>query len=283
MQGMWGPQKDFLGFGAVLTPLVGISEMSGYPERDPIGVGTNYPDYVINPGHTVTGILAAIRHRNRTGHGQCIELSQLESVVNVLGPAVADFLANSENTSRIGNRHPFYTPHGCFRCLDDESSVGSPDRWIVIACRDDAEFAALADTIGQPQLATDARFATQPARKANEADLEAVLSAWTADKVAEEAVNLLQSRGIPSGLVANAQDILDKDEHVKSRGYYQYLDHPETGVAAYDGAVARLSKTPGYHAAPAPLMGEHTMEVCERILGLSMDEIADLMSDSILV
>lgn len=283
MQGMWGPQKDFLGFGAVLTPLVGISEMSGYPDREPIGVGTNYPDYVINPGHTVTAILAAIRHRNRTGQGQCVELAQLESVVNVLGPAVAEYLANGTNSTRMGNHHLLYTPHGCFRCADDESSVGSPDRWIVIACRDDAEFLALADVMGQPTLASDPRFSTQPARKANEDELESLISAWTAGRVAEETVDLLQSRAIPSGLVANAQDILDKDAHMKARAYYQYLDHPETGVAAYDGAVPRLSKTPGYHAAPAPLMGEHTMDVCERILGLSTDEIADLLADGILV
>ena len=94
MQGLSGPHKDFLGFGAVLTPVTGISELSGFPDRRPIGVGTNYPDYVINPGHTITAVLAALRYRNRTGKGQCIELSQLESVVNVLGTAVADYLAN---------------------------------------------------------------------------------------------------------------------------------------------------------------------------------------------
>ena len=82
--------SDFLGFGAVLTPVTGISYMSGFPNRPPIGVGTNYPDYVINPGHTVTAILAALRYRNRTGKGQCIELPQIESVVNALGTAVLD-------------------------------------------------------------------------------------------------------------------------------------------------------------------------------------------------
>ena len=66
MQGMSGPHRDFLGFGAVLTPIVGVSEMSGFPHQPPFGVGTNYPDYVINPGHTVTAILAALHYRNRT-------------------------------------------------------------------------------------------------------------------------------------------------------------------------------------------------------------------------
>ena len=82
MQGLDGPHREFLGFGAVLTPIVGISYMSGFPHRAPIGPGTNYPDYVINPGHTITAVLAALRYRNRTGKGQCVELPQIESVVN---------------------------------------------------------------------------------------------------------------------------------------------------------------------------------------------------------
>lgn len=77
MLGLWGPYRDFAGFGAVLTPITGISHLSGDPERKPVGVGTNFPDYVVNPGHTVVAILAALRHRRRTGQGQRIELAQI--------------------------------------------------------------------------------------------------------------------------------------------------------------------------------------------------------------
>jgi benzylsuccinate CoA-transferase BbsF subunit len=83
-------------------------------------------------------------------------------------------------------------------------------------------------------------------------------------------------------VVQNAQDMLERDPHMVARGYYQYLDHPEIGRSAYDGAAAHLSETPGYHAAPAPLMGEHTFEVCERIIGLTGDEIADLLAEGVL-
>lgn len=283
MQGMWGPHRDFLGFGAVLTPVVGISEMSGFPHRPPFGVGTNYPDYVINPTHTVVAILAALRHRNRTGKGQCIELAQVESVVNVLGTAVADYLANGHVQTRAGNRSPIASPHGAFRCADDPSSVGSPDRWVVIACRSDAEWRAAATALGHPDAADDPRFATFASRKANEDALEAEITSWTRDRVAEEVMEALQAAGVPAGVVQNAQDILDRDPHVRARGYYQYLDHPETGRAAYDGPGARLSRTPGYFTGPAPLLGQHTFEVCERILGLSPDEIADLAAEEVLM
>jgi benzylsuccinate CoA-transferase BbsF subunit len=283
MQGMWGPHKDFLGFGAVLTPVVGISEMSGFPHRPPFGVGTNYPDYVINPAHTAVAILAALRYRNKSGKGQCIELAQIESVVNVLGTAVADYLANGRIQTRGGNRSAIASPHGAFRCQDDETSVSSPDRWVAIACRTDAEWAAACDVLGHPEAASDPRFATFAARKANEDALEAALGEWTRVWKAEDLMEALQARGVPAGVVQNAQDILDKDPHVKARGYYQYLDHPETGRAAYDGPGAKLSRTPGYFSGPAPLLGEHTYDVCERILGLSGDEIADLMAEEVLM
>lgn len=283
MQGMEGPHRDFLGFGAVLTPVTGLSELSGFPHRPPMGVGTNYPDYVVNPGHTVTAILAALRYRNRTGKGQLIELPQVESVVNVLGPAVADFLANGVNETRAGNSSPVVSPHGAFRCADDPESSGSPDRWVALACRTDAEWQALCNSLGHAEAATDARFATFAARKANEEALEALIGEWTRPRKAEDLMETLQTAGVPAGVVQNAQDMLDRDPHMKARGYYEYLDHPETGRAAYDGPAARLSQTPAHHRAPAPLLGEHTMDVCERVIGLSMEEIADLMAEGVLV
>ena len=282
MQGMEGPHRDFLGFGAVLTPVTGISHLSGFPHRPPIGVGTNYPDYVVNPGHTVTAILAALRYRNRTGKGQMVELPQVESVVNILGTSLLHYLANGVNEGRIGNRHPAAAPHGAFRCADDPTSLGSEDRWVAIACRTDVQWQALCDAFGHSAMATDTKYATLADRKANEDQLEAMVGEWVRELRAEDVAVLLQSRGVPAGVVQNSQDILDKDEHMKARGYYQYLDHSETGRSAYDGPGARLSLTPAGHRAPAPLLGEHTFEVCERVLGLDPDETGELVAAGIL-
>jgi len=283
MQGLEGPHRDFLGFGAVLTPVTGISHMSGFPWRPPIGVGTNYPDYVVNPGHTITAVLAALRYRNKTGLGQLVELPQIESVVNSLGTAVADYLANGNVQVRGGNRSPIAAPHGAFRCLDDPSSVGSIDRWVAISCRSDREWRQICEAFGQPGMATDPRFSTFESRKANEDELESLLGEWTKIRRAEDVMALLQERGVPAGVVQTSQDMLDRDPHLKQRGYYRYLDHAETGRAAYDGPAFVLSDTPGELRWPAPLLGEHTMDVCERILGMSMDEIADLLAEGVLV
>ena len=283
MQGLEGPHRDFLGFGAVLTPVTGISHLSGFPNRPPFGVGTNFPDYVINPGHTCVAILAALRYRNRTGKGQCVELPQIESVVNALGTAVADYLANGTIQMRSGNRNPIAAPHAALPCLDDSESLGSTDRWIAVACYNDSQWRSLCEVLGAPALAGDPRFSAFDARKANEDDLESALAALTSVWKAEELMAALQARGVPAGVVQNAQDMLDRDPHMKVRGYYHYLDHPETGCAAYDGPSAVLSATPGRHRAPAPLLGEHTLDVCERIIGLDMDEIASLLAEGVLV
>ena len=282
MQGMVGPHRDFLGFGAVLTPITGISELSGFPHHPPIGIGTNYPDYVVNPGHLTYALLAALRHRDITGEGQLVEMPQIESVVNALAPAILDYTANGVVQTRAGNRSPIAAPHGAFRCADDPTSAGSEDRWIAIACGSDEQWAAICDAFGQLGSATDPRFATHEARKANEDALETLVNLWTADRRAEDVMADLQARGVPAGVIQNAQDILDKDPHVRERAYYQYLDHPETGRSAYDGPCARLSETPGVHRAAAPLFGQHTDEVCRRILKLTDDEVAALLVEGVL-
>ncbi|MEX1102743.1 MAG: CoA transferase, partial [Dehalococcoidia bacterium] len=223
-----------------------------------------------------------LRYRNKTGKGQLVELPQIESVVNVLGTAVADYLANGTVQNRGGNRSPIAAPHGAFRCADDLGSVNSPDRWVVIACRDDREWMELCQVLGHAEPGADPRFETLTDRKAHEDELEALVGEWLKHRTAEDVMALLQGAGIPCGVVQNAQDLLDRDPHMKARGYYVYLDHPETGRAAYDGPSWKMSATPGELRAPAPLLGEHTMDVCERILGLSMDEIGDLMAEGVL-
>ncbi len=277
MQGIDGPHKDFFGFGAVLNPITGYNELSGFPHRPPMGLGTNYPDYVINPGHTLVGILAALRYRKRTGKGQRVELAQLESSVAPLAPAVMDYLANGRVQTRKGNRISYASPHGAFRCKDGTWEDKPEDRWIAFGIFDDAQWRGLVNAMGSPSWASDAKFATLDARKEHEDELDAHVTAWTLEHIAEELMTLLQSKGVGAGVVQNARDVLDADEHLKARGYYQYLDHPETGRSAYDGAPFVLSKTPGTLRSPAPLLGQDNEYVCKEILGMSDDEIADAL------
>jgi crotonobetainyl-CoA:carnitine CoA-transferase CaiB-like acyl-CoA transferase len=275
MQGFDGPHRDFLGFGAVLGPVTGYSYLSGFPNRPPVGLGTNYPDYVINPGHTVVAIMAALRHRRKTGRGQHIELAQMESAVSALGPALMDYTVNGRVQNRAGNRLPHAAPHGAFPCAGE-------DRWCAIAVITDEEWQALCDAVGHPEWRDDPRFATLPARKENEDKLESLLSEWTRTKSAEDVMESLQAAGVAAGVVQNAEDMLDKDAHLKERGYYVYLDHPEAGRTAYDGSGFRLTKTPGSLRSPACMLGQHTHHVAKEILKLDDEEISQLIIDQVL-
>lgn len=278
MQGYDGPHRDFLGFGAVLTPITGYSHLSGFPQRQPFGLGTNYPDYVINPGHTLVAILAALRYRRRTGKGQHIECAQIESSVCPLGTAIFDYTVNGRVQERAGNGLPYAAPHGAFKCkpLSEGSSAPADERWIAIACFTDAEWRTLVEAMGNPDWALDSKFGSPDGRKQHETELEQQIEAWTADKDADDLMEELQRRGVAAGVVQSAREML-ADEHLKERGYYVYLDHPEAGRTAYDGPPLKLSKTPGKLRSPAPLLGEHTEYVCKEILGLSDEEVADLM------
>jgi crotonobetainyl-CoA:carnitine CoA-transferase CaiB-like acyl-CoA transferase len=282
MQGADGPHKDYFGFGAVLNAITGYNNLTGFPNRPPMGLGTNYPDYVINPGHTLIAILAALRHRKKTGDGQRIELAQIESSVAPLAPAVMDYTENGRVQTRNGNRVADAAPHGAFRCKDGEFDGQPIDRWIAFGVSNEAQWRALVDAMDAPAWATAGKFATLDARKANEDELEANITAWTRDQIAEDVMALLQSKGVPAGVVQNSRDVLDNDPHLKERAYYVYLDHPEAGRTAHDGAPFRLSKSQGEISTPAPCLGEHNEYVCKEILGMSDDEIAEALVEQAL-
>lgn len=280
--GTTGPYRGFLGFGAVIGPSAGIDYLSGHPDREPVGLGTNYSDFVLNPSHAVIAILAALRHRDRTGEGQLVEVAQLESVAATLGPALLDYTVNSRVQGRTGNRDPLAAPHGAYPCRREPEAPEGADRWCVIAVTTEEEWTAFCRVLGDPEWARDPRFATLAGRKEHEDELDRQVGAWTAGHYAWEVMELLQRAGVPAGVVHTAADVLERDPHLKARGYYVYLDHPEAGRTAYDGLAIRLSRTPGEVRSPAPCLGEHTWQVCTEILGMNPEEVARLTAEGVL-
>ncbi|MDA0269555.1 MAG: CoA transferase [Chloroflexi bacterium] len=278
MQGMAGPHTEFVGFGAVLSAICGVNYFAGSEGRPPIGVSTNYPDYVVNPMHAVVALLAALRHRRRTGQGQLIDMSQLESSVAALAAPVFAWDNAAEEYRRQGNRVPHAAPHGAYRT---RAEGDRSDRWLVLACLTEGHWRAAADVMEHPGWADDPRFASLALRKQHEDALDALIEGWAAGQHGPEVAARLQSAGVPAGLVLNATEIL-RDEHLQARTYYAYPDHAEAGVRAYDGPGFRLSVTPVELRGPAPLLGEHTTEVATEILGLSPDEVAALVAEGVL-
>ena len=274
MQGMTGPHSEFLGIGAILSAVCGVNHLTGFEGNPPVGAGTHYTDFVVGPMSVAIALLAAIRHKRRTGEGQLVDVSQFEAgVAAMAGPLFAYDNAGVEH-ERVGNRVGFAAPHGAFQVQGD-------DRWLAIACLDDGEWQRLAEACGHPEWAEDPRFATLADRKANEDALEGLVSEWAATQDGREAMARLQAADVPAGFVQRASEVL-ADEHLGERGYWVYLDHPEAGRRAHDGPGWRLSGTPIEVRGVSPMLGEHTWEVCTDILGLTPEEVADLAAEGVL-
>lgn len=275
MHGQTGPEAKYLGYGLTMGAVTGLHHLCGYPDQEPAGTGTNFPDHVPNPTHAAFAILAALRHRRRTGQGQFIDVAQIEPTIALLGPAVMDFTANGEVAGRVGNQHIAGAPHGVYPARGD-------DRWIAISAPGDDAWRSLLQVLEDQALSQDARFQSPTARWEHGVELDAALARATALHDAHELAHRLQQRGVAAAPVQDAADVLNRDEQLRARGHWVYLDHPEMGRTVYNALPFRLSRTPGLPHRPAPLLGEHTDEVLREKLGLAPAEIEALRAQGAL-
>ena len=271
--GHTGPQRNYMAYGPAIPPLTGLSSLTGYVDGPPSEVGISYGDP--NAGiNAAVAICAALVARQRTGHGQYIDVSLWEAVATLVPEGWMDYAMNRTQPPRRGNRDAQMAPHNCFRCASD-------DEWVTIACGNDDEWQALCRVIGQPQLAHDERFATARARKANEDELERVLTAWTEPRDKWEVTRLLQAVGVAAFPTMNTKDLAD-DPHLAARGFFERLAHPKLGTRAQTGIPWRLTNAPDGVRTPAPLLGQDTNQILREVLGYSDETIAKLTDAQVL-
>jgi benzylsuccinate CoA-transferase BbsF subunit len=275
MQGDSGPESRYLGYGLTIGALTGLQHLSGLPEREPAGTGTNFSDHIPNPCHAAFAILAALRHHRRTGEGQYIDVAQTEPTIALIGPTIIDYSVNGANTDRTGNERLPISPHGIYPC-------SGQDRWIAISAKSDGAWRALVDVLGAPGWATDAAYATGLGRWSGRKDIDAHLGAVTKEWVAEELMGRLQDVGVAAGVVNTAADVVDRDPQLVHRGHWVTLNHPEMGPSIYNAPPFRIVGSSPVPRSPAPLLGQHTDEVCTEVFGLAASEIEALRRDGIL-
>jgi benzylsuccinate CoA-transferase BbsF subunit len=295
VMGITGPYTMWRGFGTTIRTVAGIDYITGNPDRPPIGTGmAAFPDFTCNPYHAATAILSALHYRNKTGKGQFIELAQFESTVCWTETSILDYTVNQRIQTSMHNRLPYAAPHGVYRCLGEDREVDycampesepehrkKDERWCAIAVFTEDEWKAFCNVIGNPLWTKDKKFATFQKRKENEDELDGLVGEWTIKKSPEEVMMLMQKAGVAAGLVQDGEDLQTRDPQLKERGFYVYLDHPETGRIAHDGLTFALSATPG-EIRRAPLLGEHNEYVYREVLGLSEDEVNQLIMDHVL-
>jgi benzylsuccinate CoA-transferase BbsF subunit len=271
LTGLSGPWKQLKGHGPMAAAMAGMNALSGYPDAAPIAPGQAYTDYIVNPHHSVFALLAALHYRRRTGKGQYIDLAQYESIIHSTGTALLEYTALGQVRDRMGNRSPNAAPQGIYGCRAEVVDGQTLERWCVISVAGDEQWCALANAIGNPHLAQ--QYATLAARKQHEDQIDAILSAWTAEQRAEDVMCRLQAAGVAAGVVNNARDMFF-DPQLQARGHYRTVDHPETGPTRFDGPPFLMSETP-LEVTAAPLLGEHNDEVFRDLLGLSDDDISE--------
>lgn len=272
MQGQDGPHATHPGFGLTLQALAGLSHFTGWPDREPLGIPEPYTD-LIAPWFQVCAVLAALERRDRTGEGCAIDLSQLETTLHMLAPALLDHAVNGVVEERAGNADTVMAPHAVFPCAPDRRDPPS-ERWIAIACEDDGQWQRLCDLMGQPPWSCRPDWATAEGRRAAATEIEARIAEWTRDQDANDLAERLQEHGIAAGIVADARDLFE-DPQLAHRGHFARLLHPAMGETAYDCPSFRMSETP-YEMRPAPCIGEGNDYVFGEILGLDEAEIARL-------
>jgi crotonobetainyl-CoA:carnitine CoA-transferase CaiB-like acyl-CoA transferase len=274
-----GRDRDFVTWGPTAQALSGLTFMSGLPGEESAGWGFSYMDHTGGFYGTIA-IMMALIHRNKTGEGQHIDLSQVETGIALTGTAVLDYTVNNRPFHRDemppGNRAPDrqIAPHNSYPCKGD-------DRWCVIAVTNEDEWDTLVDAVGNPSWAGEDRFASMESRFANQESLDAFIAQWTINHSPYEVFDILQRAGVPAGAVQTPMERAEKDPQLKHRDFIAEIPHEELGKARVESIPMRMSETPWKLERPSPLLGEHSAEIYTELLDVTPEELGTLYEEGI--
>lgn len=273
-----GRDGDYVTWGPTAQAVSGLTYMSGLPGLPPAGWGYSYLDHSAGY-YGALAILFALYHRARTGRGQYIDLSQIETGMAQAGPQILDKSVNGRPYRRAGNppgnrsTYPALAPHNTYPCRGE-------DRWIAIAVETEAQWRALVEVMESPGWTRDRRFATNAVRVANQDALDARLAEWTRGFDRHDLMLLLQARGVPAGAVQQAEDSQERDPQLAARGFYPEAAHPLLGRHRFEGVPFAMSRSRWRVERGAPLLGEHNAAVLGDLLGLDEDGVLMLTAEA---
>src|SRR5437764_3518689 len=243
--GQTGPYALRPGYDFVAQAESGLMSVTGEIDGDPQRVGSPVGD--VSAGvYACIAILAALRVRDRTGKGQYIDISLLETTMSMLSNVASNHLISGEEAPRYGNGHPNIVPYQAFRTSDGH---------VVVSCGNDRLYLALCRLLGREDLASDPRFATNPQRVRNRGELVPVLQEAFLQRTTDEWLPELRAVGIPCGPINSVSQIFN-DPHIQARGYVWECDHPKAGKIKLAGSPMHFSETPARLYKAPPLLGE---------------------------
>jgi crotonobetainyl-CoA:carnitine CoA-transferase CaiB-like acyl-CoA transferase len=274
LMGQTGSCAPLAGYGTHAAAISGFAELTGWPDRSPAGPYVAYTD-TIAPRFLVTAIMAALDHRRRTGEGQYIEQSQMESALYFLAPQLLDYQLTGAVPGRAGNESPTCAPHNVYPCLGD-------DEWCAIAVQTDEQWRALRRVLGNPAWSADPALDTAAGRLAQREMLDAQIAEWTRDQEPHALMERLQAAGVPAGVVQRSSDLL-ADPQLNDRRFFRPMQHPEMGEVPYEGHQFRIRGYDSGPRTPAPCLGEHSAHVLQEILAMSDDDLAEVIASGALI
>ncbi|HSL01203.1 MAG TPA: CoA transferase [Rubrobacteraceae bacterium] len=246
-----GEDEDRPGYDFLVQARAGVMGITGFPDPDgePTKVGVAIADIVCGL-YAATSILAALHRRSETGEGARIEVPLFESTLSWLANRGQEYLVSGEDRGRMGNAHPTIVPYQTFEAADKP---------IAVAVGNDAQFNTLCRVIGREDLAGDERYATNPDRVANRAELVEVLQGEIARRPAEEWVEVIRGAGVPCGPVNTLADVFG-DEHVRSTDMLGEIEHPTVGTLRMISSPLLLDGERPPIRRPPPTLGQHTQD-----------------------
>jgi len=266
--GQTGPYRERPGYDFMIQGMGGMMSVTGEPGGEPMRAGVPVAD-IITGMYASIAICAALAHRAESGVGQHLDLALLDSQIALLAYQNTNYFATGKPPSRIGNLHPNIVPYQPFRTADGE---------VIIACGNDNLYCKLCEAAGCPELASDARFATNGKRVEHRAELTRLLQEIFARRPTREWLELLEAAGVPNGPINNVAQVFEEPQ-VRARGVRVNLDHPVAGKLPMVASPMRFSGTPVEHKLAPPLLGEHTEEILRERLGKSAAQIAALRAE----
>jgi benzylsuccinate CoA-transferase BbsF subunit len=271
--GREGPLADVVTYGPSLAGLAGLDSLIGYKGERVLGMQQAYAD--INAAlFGAFAIQVGLYHRERYGEGQHIEVAQIEALLSTIPEPVMEATLNKRFLETIGNVNPLMPVHNNYPCKGD-------DKWVSIAIFTEDEWKGFCQAIHEPDWIKSKDFADNYKRALNRKKLDGHIAKWTADKTPNEVMEILQKAGVAAAPCADTEDRYF-DPHFQEREIIVNVDHPVTGVDFVPKVVCNLSETPGEIRRPAPLLGEHNDYVFGELLGLSEDEIEELVQKKVI-
>jgi crotonobetainyl-CoA:carnitine CoA-transferase CaiB-like acyl-CoA transferase len=268
--GQSGPYRERAGYDYIVQGLGGLMSITG--ERDDLGggpqkVGVAVAD-LFTGMYATTAILAALRHAERTGEGQWIDMALLDTQVAMLANLGANYLVSGNVPGRAGNAHQNIVPYQVF-----ETAPGAAGRdFIILAVGNDSQFAKFCEVAGRPELATDERFAKNQARVRNRGVLVPMLEEIIRSRPKARWLAALEAAKVPCGAINNLAEVF-ADAHVNERGMVDTWSHPLREEVRLVASPIKMSGTPVRTDRPPPLLGQHTSEVLEELLGCDAQRI----------